>query len=47
MTDAVVVVTITKETFHTRVDAEYAEEVWDVVVQINVCDLMTKEINPK
>ena len=42
----VVVVTITKLNGHTRVDAEYTEHVGDVVVQINVCHLMTMEINP-
>ena len=43
----VVVVTIIKVNGHTRVDAEEAEHVRDVVVQINVCDLTTMEIYPK
>ena len=42
----VVVVTIMKVNVHTRVDAEDAEHVEDVVVQINVCDLTTIKINP-
>ena len=41
----VVVVTITKVNGHTRVDAEDAEHVGDVVVQINVCGLMNMEIH--
>ena len=45
--DVVVVVTITKATGHTRVDAEDTEEVGDMVVHINVYDLKTKEIHPK
>ena len=45
--DVVVVVTITKANGHTRVDAEDVENVRDVVVQINVCDLTTKDIHPK
>ena len=42
-----VVVTITKANDHTRVDAEDAVDMGDVVVQINVCGLTTKEIHPK
>ena len=41
-----VVLSITKVNGHTRVDAEDAENVGDVVVQINVCDLTTMEIHP-
>ena len=41
-----VVVTITKVNGHTRVDAEDADHVGYVVVQINVCNLMTMEIHP-
>ena len=32
---------------HTRVDAEDAEDAGYVVLQINMCNLTTKEINPK
>ena len=42
----VVVVTITKVKGHTRVYAEDAEHVGDVVVYINVCDLTTMKTNP-
>ena len=35
------VVTITKVNEHTRVDAEDRENVGDVVVQINMCNLTT------
>ena len=44
--DVVVEVTITKINDHTRVDAGYVEHVGDVVVQINVCDLTTRETHP-
>ena len=42
--DVVVVVTITKANVYTRVDTE---DVGDVVVQIKVYNLTTKEILPK
>ena len=42
----VVVVNIDKINGHTRVDREDTEHMGDVVVQINVCDLMTMEIHP-
>ena len=42
----VVVVTITKVNRHTRVDAEDAEHVGVLVVQKNVCDLMSMEQPP-
>ena len=45
--DVAVVVTITKANIHTSVDAEDAEDVGGVVVQINMCDVTTKEIHPK
>ena len=42
----VAVVTITKINCHTRVDTEDTDHVGSVVVQINMCDLMTMEIHP-
>ena len=45
--DVVVVVTISKANGHTRMYTEDAEELGDMVVQINVCSLTTKEIHPK
>ena len=44
--DVVVEVTITKINDHRRVDAADVEHVGDVAVQINVCDLTTREIHP-
>ena len=44
--DVVVEVTITKINGHTRVDARDVEHVGDVAVQINVCDLTTRETHP-
>ena len=41
-----VVVTISKLNGHTMVDAEDAEDVGDVAVHINVCDLTTMETHP-
>ena len=42
----VLVATITEVNVHTRVDAEDAEHVGDLAVQINVCDLTTMENHP-
>ena len=42
----VVEVNITKINVHTRVDAGNVEHVGDVAVQINVCDLTTRETHP-
>ena len=42
----VVEVTITKINSHTRVDTGELEHVGDVSVQINVCDLTTRETHP-
>ena len=44
--DAVVEVTITKINGHTRVDVGEVEHVGDVSVQINVCNLTTRETHP-
>ena len=44
--DVVVEVTITKINGHTRVDTGDVAHVGDVIVQINVWDLTTREINP-
>ena len=43
--DVVVEATITKINDHTRVDAGDLEHVGEVEVQINVCDLTTREIH--
>ena len=42
----VVVLTITKINGHTRVDVGDVEHVGDVAVQINVCNLTTRETQP-
>ena len=42
----VVEVTITKINNHKRVDAGDMKHVGDVAVQINVCNLMTRETHP-
>ena len=41
-----VLVTITKLNDHTRVDAEDAERVGDMAVQVNVCNLRNMETHP-
>ena len=45
--NVVAVATTAKSNSHTRVDREDAEGVGDVVVQINMCNLTSKEIHPK
>ena len=42
----VVEITITKINGHTTVDSGDVDHVGDVVVQINVCDLTTRETHP-
>ena len=44
--NVVVEVTITKINDHTRVDVVDVEHVGDVAVQINVCNLTTRENHP-
>ena len=44
--DVVVEVTMNKIDNHTRVDAGDVEHVGDVSVQINVCNLTTRETHP-
>ena len=44
--EIVVEVTVTKINGHTRVDAGDMEHMGDVAVQINVCDLTTRETHP-
>ena len=42
----VVKITITKIDGHTRVDAGDVDHVGDMTVQINLCDLTTRETHP-